>query len=264
MIESNCQVCGNHIIRNGSVAGKSCSRECAAELRRRWKPVSKEWLEQKYVVEKLGTVQIARLVNRHPKRVYEWLVNLGIPLREKWQGNVPPRKPYHNAEWLKEEYEVKGRTLANIGEECAATSITILKYLRKHGIASRTTAESCKLAGTRLGLRGPKNPMFGKRGADVPSWKGGCTPERQAFYSSEEWAKVSQQVWKRDNATCQRCFTRKQLKSQRFCIHHLVSFAVKELRAELSNLVLLCEPCHNWIHSNANVNREFIREVPVL
>jgi predicted HNH restriction endonuclease len=35
---------------------------------------------------------------------------------------------------------------------------------------------------------------------------------------------------------------------------------VVELRAVATNLVLLCESCHDFIHSNANKNREFIRE----
>ena len=40
--------------------------------------------------------------------------------------------------------------------------------------------------------------------------------------------------------------------------HHVASFAVVELRMEVSNLVLLCEPCHYWVHGADNTLREFI------
>lgn len=260
MITSECVVCGKEIVRGGSKPGKTCSRECAAELRRQWKPVSKEWLEERYLREGLGTVQIARLVGRHPKRVYEWLVNLGIPLREKWQGNAPRAKPYHDAAWLREQYEKKGRTLADIGRECGATPLTVLKYLRKYGIPSRTSYESLKLTGKARDVRGPKNWMFGRKGALAPSWRGGCTPERQAFYDTPEWADAVKAVWRRDKATCQRCGKKKENPEEEFCIHHIVSFAVKELRVVLSNLLLFCKPCHKWVHSRKNKRKEFIKE----
>jgi hypothetical protein len=48
-------------------------------------------------------------------------------------------------------------------------------------------------------------PMRGKHGADTSNWKGGITPERQAFCSSEAWKEAIKKVWKRDNAICQRC-----------------------------------------------------------
>lgn len=43
-----------------------------------------------------------------------------------------------------------------------------------------------------------------------------------------------------------------------FHIHHVVSFADKELRAEPSNLVLLCEACRQFVHSRENLTREYL------
>lgn len=221
------------------------------------KPVTREWLYQKYVVEQLGTTQIAKLVNRHPTRVHDWLVNEGIPTRKKWHGNIPERRKHHDAEWLATEYG-KGRTLAEIGEECHVTANTILNYMRRYGIATQSTIERRVLRGTLSRLSGEANPMYGKRGAEVPSWKGGCTPERQAFYSSEEWARACSLVWKRDAATCQKCGQVKTDEAQEYHIHHIVSFSHKELRAEPSNLVLLCAKCHRWVHSKRNMERLFL------
>lgn len=41
-------------------------------------------------------------------------------------------------------------------------------------------------------------------------------------------------------------------------IHHIVSFAVKGLRAEVTNLALLCVACHRYVHSKRNVDREYL------
>ncbi len=260
MVTSQCERCGKEIVRAGSIPGRFCSRKCAAEHRREtWKPVDRDWLYQKYVVEGLGTTRIGRLVGRHPKRVYEWLRDLGIPLREKWQGNVPSRQPFHDPDWLKSEYE-KGRNCYDIAEECGVVPGTVFRYMVRFGIETRSTHESLRLAGTQVRLFGEKNPMWGRKGPRATNWKGGITPERQAFYESEEWASACSAVWKRDKATCQRCGKKKTGEDQVFCVHHIVSFAIKHLRADPANLVLLCEKCHRWVHSNANADRKFIRE----
>jgi len=34
----------------------------------------------------------------------------------------------------------------------------------------------------------------------------------------------------------------------------------EELRADPDNLILLCADCHHWVHSNENINDEFIRK----
>ena len=45
-------------------------------------------------------------------------------------------------------------------------------------------------------------------------------------------------------------------------IHHIVSFADTDLRAEVSNLVLLCVKCHRFVHSKNNITQEYLgREV---
>jgi 5-methylcytosine-specific restriction enzyme A len=84
------------------------------------------------------------------------------------------------------------------------------------------------------------------------------TPERQSFYVSQEWKRVCIAVWKRDNATCCRCGAEEKT-DMPFHIHHIKSFRDKELRADINNLVLLCESCHQWVHSKGNKNNDYIR-----
>lgn len=91
----------------------------------------------------------------------------------------------------------------------------------------------------------------------------GTTPERQALYGSTEWRWVAFQVWQRDEAKCRRC-QRVKVHSGEYQleIHHIVPFSKSvELRCEISNLVLLCNTCHDWVHSNDNVNKEFLGEI---
>jgi hypothetical protein len=233
---TNCKVCGKQIVRP-SKPGVFCGLECKGKAQRQ-KVVSKEWLHQKYVVEGLGTYEIAKLVGRDPKRVYEWLQQDGIPMRTRHDSVVAMNK----------------------------RSDTIEK--RRVSTANRivTEAQKRKLSASRTGkhypkLQGDGNGMFGKCREQSPTWKGGLTPERQALYSSLEWSNVVVAVWRRDAATCQKCGCLKT-KDKTFDIHHIVEFAFEPLRAEVSNLVLLCRECHKFVHSRKNVSREFLRDKP--
>lgn len=98
------------------------------------------------------------------------------------------------------------------------------------------------------------------QGENHYGWLGGTSPERQKFQSSTEWKAVSKIVWKRDGARCQRCDVFKNDYLKNFHIHHIVSFSVESLRADPSNLILLCEDCHYWVHSNANEKGLFIED----
>lgn len=167
-----------------------------------------------------------------------------------------PQRPYWDKEWLETEY-ASGRSANDIAQEFGITEAAILFWLRKHGIPRRTMSEI--RAETYWGSSGPDNPMYGKRGPEASNWKGGCTPERQAFYSSKEWAQACQTVWKRDNAQCVRC--KRSAKDITMHVHHIVSFAVEHLRADPENLVLLCEDCHRWVHSKENADNEYRKEV---
>lgn len=65
-----CSKCGVPVTRKNPKTKTFCSPACKAEWQRDQKPVGKEWLYQKYVVEGLGTRQIGALVGRNPKQVW--------------------------------------------------------------------------------------------------------------------------------------------------------------------------------------------------
>lgn len=169
------------------------------------------------------------------------------------------RKPFWDRDWLHHEYVEKGRSAGDIAAEFGVTAESIIHWLRKHGIRRRSTSEARALK--HWGASGSDNPMWNKRGELNPRWLGGVTPERQSFYTSEAWRKACSSVWKRDNATCQRCkLHRDDQPDMPFHIHHIVSFAVEELRADIDNLVLLCEVCHQFVHSRRNTDGEFLSQ----
>lgn len=215
-----------------------CGNTCKASWQRAQKPVDKGWLYQKYAVEGFSANEIAKLVHRDAKRVWEWLKDYGIETRPRGH-NYASNSAF--CFWEDNEFEnpFQGRT---------------------HTEKSKAKmSESTK--GPAPWLRGEVHHLYGVTGPDNPSWKGGATPERQAFYASQEWKGAAKVVWKRDRATCQKCGKYKgEHRNLQFDIHHIVGFAdSKELRAETSNLVLLCRTCHLWVHSNENTNQLFLR-----
>ena len=234
--QSACKQCSKSFAPHGDNPGIYCSMKCKADWQRTQKPVDFDWLYEKYIVENRSAPEIALIVNRNAKRVWEWLRDYGIPTRKR--GGIDNGHRF-----------IKGHKL------CVG---------RKVSLATREKIRAARILDGHVPyLKNGKHWLKGKTGPICPSWKGGITPERQSFYSSDEWQAAVKLVWRRDNATCQRCGIRNR-KGERFSfdIHHIVSFAFKPLRSEAGNLVLLCEKCHYWVHSSDNVEKRFIREIP--
>lgn len=164
-------------------------------------------------------------------------------------------KPYWDRNWLWEEYREKKKSAKQIAEEQGCEEMNIIYFLRKLNIPRWTMKEIRERK--YWGVKGKQNGMYGKTGRLNSHWKGGITPERQALYSSLEWADVIKKVWKRDNYSCQRCGKRK-ISQEEYHIHHIISFKDKKLRLALNNLVLLCKDCHHFVHSKKNKNGEFL------
>ena len=193
-------------------------------------------LAELYTTQGLGCPQIGRLYERDPKTVLFRLRRAGIPTRKR--GTDP-------ALWF-----IKGGDPRSF----SGTKHSV-ETKAKLAIASKDR---------KPWLRNGVHWLHTVPPEQNPNWNGGSTPERQEFYRSGEWKAAVKAVWRRDNATCQCCGldsrTVDRSTTDTFPIHHIVSFAVRELRAAVDNLVLLCRPCHLWVHSNANAEKKFIKE----
>lgn len=234
IIEFDCEVCGIHKrVHRTEDAGapRFCSFACKVEgIRRQPLLVTYEWLHQKYIVEGLGCPEIGKLVDRDGSTVRHWLLKYGIPtrprgsdVRQQFKKGVATNKGIKHTEEAKQK----------IGE--ASRQRKAVPYLRNGQHWLKTAPREAN-----------------------PKWKGGITPERQSFQKTEEWKKVSAEVWIRDEAKCRHCGIEHAEGKRKFHIHHIVNFKVKELRADPDNLVLLCSPCHRFVHSRANVDRLFL------
>lgn len=205
-----------------------------ATLRVKPRGVSRKWLEAKYIIERLDCVKIAAMVSRDPKTIWEWLKFYGIKTRPRGGFTSP---------------------------SCFKNGFT--SFLGKHHTkATRLKLRAMALADGRMPW-GKWNPPYwrGKNGDKHPGWKGGLTPERQAFYASNKWKKCVVKVWRRDDAKCRRCHLDHRTidrESMSFHIHHIDSFMLRSRRSVVSNLILLCNPCHKWIHSNKNIMGEYL------
>lgn len=231
--ETSCTECGARLVRANDRSIHFCNRKiCKANWQRRAKPVSEEWLREKYLKEKLDCTQIAALVNRDPKSVWNWMKDLGIPTRKRgmdvrqqfpkgYRGRAGCKLTEKHKDQLREARKRDGRIPAYVN------GVHWTKFYGRHG----------------------------------STWKGGISPERQAFYATPEWADAVKSVWHRDDAFCQRCgldHRSIQRATEQFHIHHIDSFMVRERRADVSNLLLLCDKCHRWIHSRKNTEKKYL------
>lgn len=159
------------------------------------------------------------------------------------EGHYRKDAPYKNHEWLKHQYVTLNRTQGDIGNECGVNLATISKFMRKFGIEARDRSKA------RIGRQaGEKNP----------AWQGGTTPARQKLYKSQEWKMLVSDILKRDGYRCARC---SQIRGSgpKYHTHHIKPWAKHpELRTEPSNLITLCHPCHTWVHSKENQQRDYL------
>ena len=216
-----------------------CDTTCKGNWQREnLKPsgVTREWLVQKYEVDGLDCAEIGRLVHRDTKRVWEWLRDYGIKIRGRGSS-------------VRKQWERGDRTP------------------RPGTPHSSEAKDKMRQARIRDGRRPYMMPdgthyMRGRRGDAHHGWRGGLTPERAVLANTDEWKETVKAVWHRADAKCERCGADHRAVDNRkedgFHIHHIQPFDVVHLRCEVSNLVLLCRPCHHFVHSKRNKNREFL------
>lgn len=79
------------------------------------------------------------------------------------------------------------------------------------------------------------------------NWKGGITPEIHKIRNSEQYRIWREEVFKRDDWTCQDCKKRSRTNNYVYIqAHHIKPFSIfPELRFEIDNGVTLCKKCHD-------------------
>ena len=241
----NCSFCNSSLNRvlfnygkNRKIKDFFCNNACKGAWQKKQREdqgFNKDWLIEQYFNQGKSANQIAREINKDPKRVWEWINDYGLSTR--------PRG-------------------TDYGQNIKKGQVSFFKG-KKHSDETKKLLSDIAKADGRMPFKAENGaPFKGKFGSLHPNYKGGLTPERQSVYSSKEWCEAVKQVWKRDKAICQKCGKNHndEINRGNFHIHHIVSFMVRELRTDLNNLVLLCKDCHKFVHSKNNVNKEFIGE----
>lgn len=167
-----------------------------------------------------------------------------------------PWKPHREKAWLEKQYVDLARSTGEIAADVGCTDGAILFWLRKHGIPRRSVAQARSVK--YWAAFGAANPMHGMTGRLNPRFVDGSSPERQSMYARGEGRAFLQAALKRDGYRCQRCEQPKQGRRS-LHVHHVKPWAGNEaLRFDLANVVTLCRACHSWVHSRANIKREFL------
>lgn len=97
----------------------------------------KEWLEQKYHVERLSQQKIARLCGVGQQTISRWMDELNVEKRSF--GGLPKDLSYKNEEWLREQYWERGKSQQQIADECGVTLDPIQRQMRKFDIETRSS-----------------------------------------------------------------------------------------------------------------------------
>lgn len=175
----------------------------------------------------MDCTQIAAEVGRDPKSVWNWLKGSGIKTRKR---GFAATKQFMSGE----PSRFKGMS---------------------HTPENRERFRQLRIADGHVPYLKNGLHWLKEDGKKPATWKGGISPERAQFYGTEAWRTCVSAVWKRDNAECQLCGldSRSVSRSEiRFDIHHIDGFSVVDRRAIVENLILICQPCHKWIHSRKN------------
>lgn len=237
-----CAWCGKEVVRwsknpyGEQIRNHFCDNQCKGAWQRKQREelgFTKEWLYEQYIVKGRDCQDIAKEIGRDYKTVWRWITEYGIETRKRGYG-----KP----ELLFQKGHDNGRKGTHLSEE------------------TKERIRQARLKDGRVPYLVNGKHWLKQEGVHPGTWKGGITPERQAFYSSDKWKTVEAYVRDRDKNTCQFCGKKQPEDCKRqFDIHHIYPFNKnKHLRANPDNLVVLCRGCHMFVHSSKNVERKFL------
>jgi len=195
----------------------------------RWSSVSdgakyrdEEWLREQYVNEGRSTYDIADECGCSSTTVNRWLEKHAIKTRPS--SGLPPDMLTDEG-WLREQYVEEERSTRDIADECGCGSSTISRWLKRHGIGTRS-------------IEGEHNPR----------WNGGSQPYGLGWNASKRRA-----VRERDGYICQApaCSVTQDdhldRYDERLHVHHLIKARDvddPEERNAAENLITLCRDCH--------------------
>lgn len=227
----------------------------------------KEWLYQKYVVEKLSSLQIADLLGCHRTTVVKWLKRHDIPRKRKatvycencgaelergFSRIKRAERQFCNrrckGQWMKTNYRGGSNPhyKKRVEVECAYCGG------KKKILPCRAEREQdnffCDYA--CMGAWQSEH-LSGKRSY---AWKGG-----RVKYYGPNWQRQRRKARQRDNFRCQVCGIQENELNRELDVHHIVPFlefgyvvgenAAYRKANRLTNLLSLCPTCHRQVEA---------------
>ena len=170
------------------------------------------------------------------------------------KGQVPWNKgKKHSAKTLKKiSLALKGRIITPEWKEKMVSARIGLKRSEE---TKRKISISAMGNKSRTGMPHTKETRIkmseAHKGKNCHSWRGGITPIHRKLRKDVYYKLWREQVFERDNWTCQKCGARsKKGKSVILNAHHIKSFSkYPELRCSINNGLTLCIDCHKAKHS---------------
>jgi len=130
---------------------------------------------------------------------------------------------YREKSWLRDQYHVLGRPIADIASDAGVSCHTIRKWLRVHDLWREAHPRA-------------------RTGSASNFWRGGLSSDREAI---GRWTtQIAPEIHARNGWTCQLCLERA---SEIHCHHIVPVWANEDLARDEANLTTLCGTCHRSI-----------------
>ena len=160
--------------------------------------------------------------------------------------------PYRNRKWLIQKYWVEKLTLKEVAKSCHVNKQTILSWLRKYNIRTRTLSEALigrkfteehkiKLRNSRNYLKGKEHHWWGRKHTEETKRKMSNT--KLQYGSLHYYKNIAYRVW-------EKFWNQKVPKG--YCVHHVDRNISNN---DITNLALILFGLHTSLH-----NRE--RRIP--
>jgi len=183
------------------------------------------WLRQKYFIEGKTLREIATLCDVTKTTIRRWFDRNNIdpnPVGRSFNDGK-----YNDEEWLREKYLEEEKTITELASSCGVSNATIHRALVRFNIDRR-----------RHGEHQLKQPE-----------------ERAPKGRGKGWKRSKRQALERAGYTCENpeCSIDGEDLGRNPDVHHIVPFRLfdsDEEANQLSNLIVLCPPCHRQVEPN--------------
>lgn len=183
---------------------------------------NKDWLYNKYVVNKLGAPQIAKICQCSHTTIYKYLKIFNIStrsnpdaIRNRWGYDI-------KKEDLIKLYSDKKLSLAKVAKCYGCDVKTIVKYMDKYNITMRNYSES-------------------QQGELSRNWKGGISNRMYCYKFNDN---IKEDIRISFNRRCFICGKSESANGRKLDVHHITYGKMDGCNGQRINLIPLCKSCH--------------------